>query len=449
MSAGGDSAGANAEAEASWGSGDGSGSSAQGSGGDSAQSASGSVAQTLPSGPPIATLPTFEVLADGRSLVTVQVSGKTTATEQKAEGRLVYALKGVQVPARVNRMPLPTQNFETRVSQVQLEQTPDGANLVIDLREPAAEAQHTVSDLEGGTMLAVTIPKTVRYAAAPPTEPGTEPPPGTGTSGELPDTEEGQRSEEEGAFEREERSGKRRSQRQPIAYAARPLTLPHDTLSIEGGVGILSFPRLDTVAGLSAGLRWGIIDQLELEATPLLLLLSPDVDYVGAVLGITGGYTGNKFEIAGRARYVIPTRANTWGLLNLGVPMAIHLSDWGRIDTGAFVTLDDNRQALLNLSNNALLIKPGIPLRFIAQAEETFWLGATTGLSVFDFEQAGDTLAVPLGFEAGITIDDDRHPVVDLGAEFDFPAFVSPAAPDPIVADYFQLMLFLRGYIHL
>ena len=120
-------------------------------------------------------MPTFEVLADGRSLVTVQVSGKTTATEQKAEGRLVYALKGVQVPARVNRMALPTQNFETRVSQVQLEQTPDGANLVIDLREPAGETQHTVSDLEGGTMLAVTIPKTVRYAAA-------SEQPGTGSS---------------------------------------------------------------------------------------------------------------------------------------------------------------------------------------------------------------------------------------------------------------------------
>lgn len=164
MSAGGDSAGATAEAEGSWGSGE--GSTAAGSSGDSAPKPSAPVTQVLPSGPPIATLPTFEVLADGRSLVTVQVSGKTTATEQKAEGRLVYALKGVQVPARVNRMALPTQNFETRVSQVQLEQTPDGANLVIDLREPAGETQHTVSDLEGGTMLAVTIPKTVRYAAA-------------------------------------------------------------------------------------------------------------------------------------------------------------------------------------------------------------------------------------------------------------------------------------------
>ena len=169
MSAGGDSAGATAEAEGSWGSGE--GSTAAGSSGDSAPKPSAPLTQVLPSGPPIATLPTFEVLADGRSLVTVQVSGKTTATEQKAEGRLVYALKGVQVPARVNRMALPTQNFETRVSQVQLEQTPDGANLVIDLREPAGETQHTVSDLEGGTMLAVTIPKTVRYAAAPESKP--------------------------------------------------------------------------------------------------------------------------------------------------------------------------------------------------------------------------------------------------------------------------------------
>lgn len=173
MSAGGDAAGATAEAEGSWGSGE--GSAAAGSSGDSSPKPSAPVTQTLPSGPPIATLPTFEVLADGRSLVTVQVSGKTTASEQKAEGRLVYALKGVQVPARVNRMPLPTQNFETRVSQVQLEQTPDGANLVIDLREPAEGTEHTVSDLEGGTMLAVTIPKTVRYAAATePTDPGTQ-----------------------------------------------------------------------------------------------------------------------------------------------------------------------------------------------------------------------------------------------------------------------------------
>lgn len=195
MSAGGDSAGATAEAEGSWGSGEGS---AAGSSGDSAPKSSAPVTQVLPSGPPIATLPTFEVLADGRSLVTVQVSGTTTATEQKAEGRLVYALKGVQVPARVNRMPLPTQNFETRVSQVQLEQTPDGANLVIDLREPTADAQHTVSDLEGGTMLAVTIPKTERYAAASqPTDPGTQAntePDGGADSGSASDED---RAEEE------------------------------------------------------------------------------------------------------------------------------------------------------------------------------------------------------------------------------------------------------------
>lgn len=111
-----------------------------------------------PSGPATATYPAFEVMPDGSSVVAVYVRGPVQVTEQKVEGRLVYFLNGVGVSARVNRMPLLTQEFPTQVTSVSLEQAAGGANLIVELREPA-KGTYKVSEVDGGTMVSVVVPK--------------------------------------------------------------------------------------------------------------------------------------------------------------------------------------------------------------------------------------------------------------------------------------------------
>jgi hypothetical protein len=117
-----------------------------------------------PSGAPVVNYPAFEVLRDGTSLVTVQVRGPVQVTEQKVEGRIVYSFQGVAVPEKVNRLPLATQHFPTQVTSVMLEQTPSGANVVIDLREPATSTFSTRRN-EAGTLVSIVVPRSQKYGA--------------------------------------------------------------------------------------------------------------------------------------------------------------------------------------------------------------------------------------------------------------------------------------------
>jgi len=131
-------------------------------GGSGSKGRGGTKAVGNPSGPSVVNFPGFEVTGDGRSIVTVQVRGPVQVGEQKAEGRIVYVLSGVAVPERVNRLPLVTSHFPTQVTSVTVEQTPGGANLLIDLREPSA-ATFKVTQNEAGILLTISLPRSERW----------------------------------------------------------------------------------------------------------------------------------------------------------------------------------------------------------------------------------------------------------------------------------------------
>lgn len=92
---------------------------------------------TAPGGTPVATLPGFHSLGDGRSVVYLELSGRVPVTESRAEGRLSYHLPGVGVPARTNRFDLPTSQFSTPVGHIRLVPGAGGADLIVELRAPA------------------------------------------------------------------------------------------------------------------------------------------------------------------------------------------------------------------------------------------------------------------------------------------------------------------------
>lgn len=427
----------------------------------------------VPSGPSVVSYPGFEVLPDGRSVVTVQVRGPVNITEQKAEGRIVYVLSGVAVPDKVNTLPLLTQHFPSQVTSVTIEQTPGGALLLIDLREPS-KSTFKVHQNEAGNLVTISLPRSERWGSTDPANDPTnfeQPTESTDTSSDFVEDSSADGAPEDYKRERERR--RRKSKRQPKPYVMRPLTLPHKTIAPDISVSAGGFGARDQRVFLASGIRWGIIDQVEIEVTPNAFRLSPNPAYVFPSLGITAGYTGHTFEIAGRARYFVGVDSDsgvTAGALLLGVPMAIHLSRWGRIDTGAFVTLDfensletplstfgmvggtaasDFAVGLFNTPASPLYFDSGIPFHFLFQPVEEFWFGVHHGLTILDFENASETIALPLGAEIGLTASNDYNPTADLGFRIDLPMFIVPGRDDVIEEDAYELGVWFRWYHHL
>lgn len=122
---------------------------------------------------PIVTAPSFRMLDDGKSRIFLEVTQKVQVTEHKAQGRVVYQLKGASAPLRNSRLPLLTGFFATPIGRVELVNQADGADLVIDLRE-AAEPTHQLIETPRGMALQVDFPPSTgrREADTPPRSAG-------------------------------------------------------------------------------------------------------------------------------------------------------------------------------------------------------------------------------------------------------------------------------------
>jgi hypothetical protein len=223
-----------------------------------------------PTGAPVVNYPAFEVLRDGRSVVSIQVRGPVQVTEQKVEGRIVYALSGIAVPEKVNRLPLVTQYFPTQVTSVMLEQTPTGANVVIDLREPATSTFATRRN-EAGTLISITVPRSEKYSA----KPTDKPTPSSSSRQGTDDTFDGPPPEGEGEGEPEPESTPRKKKktdevrfRGGIALEGGVFAIPeikqsYGTLGVHGDIGVQfnDLVGLYWVPGLNAvlGQLYGVL----------------------------------------------------------------------------------------------------------------------------------------------------------------------------------------------
>jgi hypothetical protein len=112
----------------------------------------------LPSNDTIASFPGFLRLQNGVSRVWLEVNRRVEITEHKAQGRITFRLKGVNVPTRTNRLPLITGFFATPIERIQLVDSGADADLVIDLSRPS-EYTHRVLDTPRGIALQIDFPR--------------------------------------------------------------------------------------------------------------------------------------------------------------------------------------------------------------------------------------------------------------------------------------------------
>lgn len=444
------------------------------------------IGDVVRSGPPTVTYPGFEVEPDGRSVLTVQVSGPVEVTEQKAEGRLVYFVKGAQVPYKVNRLPIVTTNFATQVSRIQLEQVDGGANVIVELREPATPT-HTVGKIEGGTLLTVMFPKSEKFGqygeakapadkrAAHTTDDEDDVSQGDGRhhrrhgkKGDSEDDELADDKESKDAKEGDESKRRKKHERQVVPFVERHITVGWHTLAPDFGISVMGQGKNNPAAYLSSGIRIGIVETFEVEATPHAFRLAPKGAYSLPSVGATWNFVQTTpFDLGVRARFFIPldsyANKNAPALLVGGLPMIIHLGSIAKIDTGGYVTArvsggaaagstsGSGRVGLYELTASPFYYQPGVPLKVVFQPVDAAFLGVGTGLSIYDFKAAGETTAIPLGLSAGVTTSTKNKPTADFGINFDWPQFLRPAtsAHDKVGEDIYEINAWLRWYYYL
>lgn len=413
---------------------------------------------------PTITYPSFQVLPDGRSVVTVTTTGANTPlTEQKAEGRLVYFVAGVNVPYKVNRLPLETGNFATQVTRVTVSSAPGGATVVIDLREPST-ATYTTSKVEGGTQISITLPKSEKW--------GKDGRRGSIGGAGWEDSDQGEeggrrrhkktadQNDVEDADKSGEEEGKRykRAVRQPVRWVDRHITLPYMTLMPDIGVSVFGEGTNDPFVHLSSGIHWGITDHIEVELTPNTFRFSPNAAYAEPSFGATFLFFKSTVEMAGRARFFIPIDSANMNaasaLLGLSVPVWFHLGRIARLETGATVSIKVNKPVVSGLFEagvTPVLEDPGIPAKIVFQPADPLFIGVGSGLTILDFSNAKQSLFIPLGAQIGITASSERNePSADFGLRFDLPHFIAPGAQnDKVLEDVYQVAAWLRWYYYL
>jgi hypothetical protein len=121
----------------------------------------------LAEGTPVATYPSFRLLDDGSTRVTVEVSRKVAVTEHKARGRVVYSLAGVAVPGSNTQLALPTGFFRTPVERIAVVGEPGGADLVIELRDAVDPTYRVLDTPRGSVVLQVDFPRVADAASTP------------------------------------------------------------------------------------------------------------------------------------------------------------------------------------------------------------------------------------------------------------------------------------------
>jgi len=211
-------------------------------------------------------------------------------------------------------------------------------------------------------------------------------------------------------------------------WVDRPLTLPKGDWAFDAGLGIGHAPAApdqgDTGAGINMEMAVGVTDRLELGVRTGLRFgddfergIHPDQygrlfdrQYVGGgddvlanpELRVRGALVrGDVFELGLEGRLFVPFEQGTDAAAEFGVPMAFHIGNRVRLDTGVYTPL------VFTQPDPTLSVSA--PLDLWIQASPRVWVGPMTGLV---FQNVTGANARPFNYQ----------PVTDLslGAGFGY-----------------------------
>jgi hypothetical protein len=243
-------------------------------------------------------------------------------------------------------------------------------------------------------------------------------------------------------------------QRYPVPYVDRPLTLPKFGLGIDGtfdATQIVQDPNaidrtLQTNLAFSAGLAFGITEDLEVRASIGTLRFLPEFQYLEPRVGVTFRFVGaEQVNLGVRAETTALTLPGEAGVrLEASLPLLVRLGSSARLDLapGAPITIQEQKAVSFGLN---------VPVAFAFQIVEAVHIGARTSVTILDFADPGANLVIPLGFFAGVSLGSER-PIVEIDPYFTWNEFSRPGSQfdnDKINIEKFSAGLTVRLYLYL
>jgi hypothetical protein len=106
--------------------------------------------------------------------------------------------------------------------------------------------------------------------------------------------------------------------------------------------------------------------------------------------------SGSVGEVGLEGRFIAPLENNTYAGLSPGLPVALHLGERVRLDTGVFMPIVTNPQATT--------VGLSVPLDIWIQVTPRLWLGPMTGLQNTAINRNQSTTSMSMGFGLGYQI---------------------------------------------
>jgi hypothetical protein len=209
------------------------------------------------------------------------------------------------------------------------------------------------------------------------------------------------------------------SGRVPVPVARRALTLPDATFRLDDGPywplpsGLVetTFWRAgdgrESRTRLNLGLGFGITDDFELGAHVLKLDVDPDTNLADPSVYLMYRFLGGEVELGLFGEVSAPFERNP--LLTVGMPIALHIGDRVRLDTGPFVQFDFEDE-----TNPDLIVPFQLPISVTQRV--TFGPEAAVVLHDFEHDQ------FLLGFFAGYTLTAGGRTLGDIGGRLRLPS---------------------------
>jgi hypothetical protein len=251
--------------------------------------------------------------------------------------------------------------------------------------------------------------------------------------------------------------------RLPVPKAQRPLTLPSLVLAPELGFQVDRRPSEGAFAGLDVAGAFGITDDLTLHALVAPLQLSTPAGYggfhygetnrnFGPGAGLTLRFLRGPVELAGDLSghvFTIPDLSG--GSISPSLLLRVHATDMFRLDFAPGVTLQFATQTnAAPSSSSANAVRVQVPLTLLGNLTQSFDVGVTTGLTIFNTSDVRSSTGIPAGLVLGYAVPGPHGPVLDVDPFFDFPYLVMPGRTSSVTnTGQYQVGVNVTGYLYL
>lgn len=220
----------------------------------------------------------------------------------------------------------------------------------------------------------------------------------------------------------------------PVPYVSRPMTLPAATLApairVRAGQTVEFDTRFLLIGIDLVNARYGILDDLEIEAEVAPIEAEPRVNYGNATARVTYRFLDEVVELGSAVRLghiLFPGSARRFLLEPQVLRMLAHAGDHVRVDSGFAMPL--------YFGGGPVVAGMSIPVDVAIQLADPFFVGLGTGVGVFDFRVPGESLFIPASAFVGATVPLDNSPLLDVIGRFDMPQLFLPGRPDDVMEE--------------